>query len=601
MSRPPSKVMQRIATPQVVSWPLLWISTAVLLADDVRQVVISGVSVQEWPGALWPAIAGTLLGQAIAFTVLLLARASWLRTARAQRHPMATVWTFILASLLAQIAVGFVPMREAAPGLDRILVQAATLTIIALIVMAVREHRQTMSALGSTRAALLVAADEGRRRLEYQRNEVTDQVDAVIAQTIAALEQGGEDLPATLVHASDETLRPLSHELARPEEPFVVEAPESPQPRWRVVLAEVAGRPLIAPLLTALVMTVVVTRLTITDVSGAEPDVAVDVGAGTVGAQVDLQSFAISLAGLALVFVATYAAAWLVRRVTRRLLPSRMPSQRWLIVIVSIIPIALAAELSVIALYVMAGREALPPITPLTLAQFLIPIAAVTFLVAVIRTVSVAQEDMREQIERGNEELAWQIARINNELWSERQRLSLAVHGPIRAALTAGAIELTRAEEQRVSDQERCAITEDTRERLTAARATLAVAPTPPDVATALDEMRRVWRGVCRIDSAISEEARDRLAADPHAAEAVVAVAGEAIGNAVNHAHAGAIAVVVGLDDRSLELTVTNDGHGPDGEAGPGLGSRMLDDLTTEWSLTHTGGQTTLRARIPAG
>ena len=601
MSRPPSKVMQRIATPQVISWPLLWISTAVLLADDVRQVVISRTATQEWPAALGPAMVSTLLGQAIAFALLLLARASWLRSAWARRHPMVTVWTFILAALIAQIAVGFVPLREVAPGLDRILVQAAALTIVALIVMAVRDHRQALSALTSTRAALLVAVDEGRQRLDYQRTEVTAQVDAVITETLAALEQTGDDLPAALVRASEETLRPLSHELARPEEPFAVEAPESPQPRWRAVLAEVAGRPLIAPLLTALVMTVVVARLTITDVSGAQPQVAVDVGGATVGAQVDLESFAISLAGIALAFVATYTSARLVQRITRPLLPPRTPAQRWLIIVVSIIPIALAAELSVIALYAMAGRATLPAITPLTLAQFMLPIAAVTFLVAVIRTVSVAQDDMRRQIERGNEELAWQLARMNNKLWAERQRLSLAVHGPIRAALTAGAIELTRAEGDGASTSERRAIAEDTSRRLIEARDALSVDPEPPDVPGALDEMRRVWRGVCRIDSAITEEARARLAADPHAAEAVVAVAGEAIGNAVNHAHAGEIAVALGLSGRSLEVTVTNDGDAPDGDAAQGLGSRMLDDLTTEWSLTRIDGQTTLRARIPAG
>lgn len=601
MSRVPSAAMQRIATPQVISWPLLWISTAVLLVDDVRQVVGSGSAARDWPAALAPAVLGTLLGQAIAFALLLLARATWLRRAWARRHPMVTVWTFIVAAFVAQIVVGLVPLRDVAPGLDRILVQAAALTIVAIIVMAVHQHRQAMKALATARAGLLLAVDEGQRRLDYQRTEVTAQVDAVLTETLAALDQAGDDLPATLVRASEEALRPLSHELARPEQPFSVEAPESPQPRWRAVLAEVAGRPLIAPLLTALVITVIVTRLTITDISGAQPDVAVDVGGATVGAQVDLESFAISMAGLALAFVATYASAWLVRRITRPLLPPRTPIQRWLIIVVSIIPIAVAAELSVIALYAMAGRETLPAIAPLTLLQLMVPIAAVTFLVAVIRTVSVAQEDMRRQIESGNEELAWQLARINNELWAERQRLSLRVHGPIRAALTAGAIELTRAEGDGVSTRERQVIAEDTRHRLIEAREALSVDPEPPDVPGALDEMRRVWRGVCRIDSAITEEARARLAADPHAAGAVVAVAGEAIGNAVNHAHAGEIAVALGLSGRSLEVTVTNDGDAPDGDAAQGLGSRMLDDLTTEWSLTRTDGQTTLRARIASG
>jgi hypothetical protein len=47
-------------------------------------------------------------------------------------------------------------------------------------------------------------------------------------------------------------------------------------------------------------------------------------------------------------------------------------------------------------------------------------------------------------------------------------------------------------------------------------------------------------------------------------------------------------------------LTISNDGIAPVEQRSKGIGSKMLDDLAPRWSLTNTGGITTLKARVPS-
>lgn len=598
MTRTHRPALARLATPQVVSWPLFWASGALVATDDLRQVwsrtSTIDVGIAEVPAAL----AGTLLGHVTAFALLLIARVSWLRSRWSQRHPMVTVNTFFVVSAVAQIGVTLSPIDSPTTGFERTLVQTSALVVMALIVSAVREHRQIIGELSTTQSALVESLREGTTRMERQRRDITSAVDAVLDSTMTALRSPTAALPAVLHQASEDALRPLSHTIAATSNVFTPRAVQVPNPRWRVVLARVATQPLIAPLPIAATMTVMASRLTIVSATSVDPEVSVDLGTNTVGATADWGSFFRSLAELAAVFALTYATAWLVRRFTPAALTSLSTGMRWTLISLSLIPIAMAAEVGN-AFVISASPRPVDAFTPWALLSSLIPVLVVTLIVAIVRAVASAGQDIRGQIAAANDELTWQVARINNQLWAERRDLSLAVHGPIRAVLIAGAIELEQAAAAGISAGERTAIAERTAERLVAARAALTEPVAVPDVMAMLDDVQRLWRGICQIETAVTPQTQARLTADPDAAAAVIAVVGEAIGNAINHAHAQRVAIGIDCEERLVVLTVANDGDAPTGAGTTGLGTALLNDLTTSWSLMREGDHTTLRVQIP--
>jgi two-component sensor histidine kinase len=76
----------------------------------------------------------------------------------------------------------------------------------------------------------------------------------------------------------------------------------------------------------------------------------------------------------------------------------------------------------------------------------------------------------------------------------------------------------------------------------------------------------------------------------------------EAVSNAVRHGEASSI--VISIDRSSDELLIieaADNGRGVSSDAIPGVGSRMLDDLTIDWSIANNRaiGRTVLEARLP--
>jgi len=101
------------------------------------------------------------------------------------------------------------------------------------------------------------------------------------------------------------------------------------------------------------------------------------------------------------------------------------------------------------------------------------------------------------------------------------------------------------------------------------------LASLPPDVAQALD-------------------------ADPVAGQSLVAVAGEAVTNAVRHGDARTIHLTVEqLTPDELHLTVNDDGPIEGTPGDPGLGTAVFEAACIEWRVTTTESGHRLEARLP--
>jgi len=78
---------------------------------------------------------------------------------------------------------------------------------------------------------------------------------------------------------------------------------------------------------------------------------------------------------------------------------------------------------------------------------------------------------------------------------------------------------------------------------------------------------------------------------------------GEVIRESINNAifHGGASEVTIRVDhlsDDVLHLVVKDNGKGPDGEMNFGLGSKLMDTVTLNWSLRKDSHHTVLEAHF---
>jgi two-component sensor histidine kinase len=76
----------------------------------------------------------------------------------------------------------------------------------------------------------------------------------------------------------------------------------------------------------------------------------------------------------------------------------------------------------------------------------------------------------------------------------------------------------------------------------------------------------------------------------------------EAVSNAVRHGEAKRITISIDRSaDELLVIEVADDVRGFWGSTKAGVGSRMFDDLTVDWSISNIRalGRTVLQARLP--
>ncbi len=203
----------------------------------------------------------------------------------------------------------------------------------------------------------------------------------------------------------------------------------------------------------------------------------------------------------------------------------------------------------------------------------------------------------RERLVRVNDDLKHELALFEQQLWLARRNWQFVIHGTVQAALTAA---LTRLQDDTISqDSTMHLVLGDLK------RAERALATTPAhhiDLPIAVSELAASWRGVCTIKVNFTERARRALQGNNDACICVNEILKEAVSNAVRHGQAkNLVADIDRHDDYSLAIRVSNDGIPPRERPTAGVGSRLIGELTTRWSLTvsKSSGLTVLDAYLP--
>jgi two-component sensor histidine kinase len=204
---------------------------------------------------------------------------------------------------------------------------------------------------------------------------------------------------------------------------------------------------------------------------------------------------------------------------------------------------------------------------------------------------------VRAALEAENHALAHDQALFEQQLWLGRRAWQFVVHGTVQSALTAA---LTRL--QSSPDPEQYVLNRVV-EDIERARAALTAAPTRKiDLADSLNKMQATWRGICEIKVSITDRAGRSLQKNNDACMCVNEIVKETVSNAVRHGEAKRISVEIDrVDDFELAIRVSNDGLPLSAQKRLGVGSRLIEELTADWSIEtiKATGLTVFKANLP--
>ena len=203
----------------------------------------------------------------------------------------------------------------------------------------------------------------------------------------------------------------------------------------------------------------------------------------------------------------------------------------------------------------------------------------------------------RAVLEAENQALAHDQALFEQQLWLGRRAWQFVVHGTVQSALTAA---LTRLQSAEVPEPYILARVSEDIDR--ARKALIADPSRTIDLNDSLNQMQATWKGICEIKISITERASRSLKKNNDACICVNEIVKEAVSNAVRHGESKNIWVEIDRhDDFDLALRISNDGLPLSAQSRVGIGSRLIEELTTDWSLESNKASklTVFKANLP--
>jgi hypothetical protein len=228
---------------------------------------------------------------------------------------------------------------------------------------------------------------------------------------------------------------------------------------------------------------------------------------------------------------------------------------------------------------------------------FLVMAWALATVIAVARLLKSTNRDLLAT----TQQLRRQLITDNVNARHFEQAVSQVLHGPIQDAIAASLKRIQSLPEGAPSTTPEGAII---REHIEGALRLLDESPsTIYSVDDAIYKLSALWAGVVEITCHCDNLTTDALRDAQTTSSIVIEVIREAVSNAIRHGDATRITIHVGLmgPDSDVHISVTNNGAPLPNTTTPGIGSRLLRDMTLSWSRQNRAGSVVLSAVVPRG
>ena len=443
--------------------------------------------------------------------------------------------------------------------------------IIATILVAVyREQRDVLYSLRAEKSRLLAAASELRGKRLNEEEQINQEINESLLKQFKSLDlQSNKESIYSLQKLINDFVRPISHNLA------------SQIPKWTPEDFEVRAD-----------------RITLREVLiGIKPEKAISIKILTILMLLQTLPF-VSIYGL--IKVLQIEVAILI------LLPITLKLAQ---VFIMKVTSNYSTPLRLIAFFAFLGISTLPSALAIRYIisdspdpfYFLKAGPSFTILAAgLIVTASALQtatKNIRTELHKTNEELRWIIARKNLVIWNLRGSLSRNLHGPVQSAIQVSVFDLRKALETEIPDVD---LLERIQNNISTAIYNL---DTSGDNSTSIQaifqEVIETWKDHCRITIDLPSATTEIVSKDPAARIALVEIVREFINNAIRHAHAENVHVLISLSGNIVSISVTNDGVEFKDEFTKGLGLGLLDSIALRTSINRISDKTVVFAEIP--
>lgn len=225
----------------------------------------------------------------------------------------------------------------------------------------------------------------------------------------------------------------------------------------------------------------------------------------------------------------------------------------------------------------LLSNQSRSPFTFVAQIGLLIAISSTLYTLAHFTESSMARA--KETISESTTKLERSKELLSQKIWIAKRNWSYLIHGRVQAHLLAARLI---AQQREFGDKSSVELNSHLNEVME----TLRNPPGPDvDLLGEIKDLEDTWRGIATLRFDFDEQALKDLEANAQLRFAVNEIQREAVSNAVKHSNATDVQFHYGIDGTDLVMIVENNGTGPIGRKNSNLGSKMLDELTKEWSL----------------
>jgi signal transduction histidine kinase len=197
-----------------------------------------------------------------------------------------------------------------------------------------------------------------------------------------------------------------------------------------------------------------------------------------------------------------------------------------------------------------------------------------------------------------NEELAWQNARIQSELWIDQKSLALTLHNDVQASLLAAALKLKAAFDK--GDDLANQTLPEIRELISRS---INFGSAQSRNRTLSDAVRRIndtWAGIITLDVTASQDATSALERDVVGLGVLEDVLSEFQNNSLKHGKATEITAALSMPENDvLHVVLTNNGQPLRQDFHSGLGSAFMKSVALKYALENIDGGVQLVLLLP--
>lgn len=437
------------------------------------------------------------------------------------------------------------------------------LAITSIVVGSIIQRQEILAILLQERNQLDAIKAQSEQMFEEKRQEVLTIIDESIRPSLNEINEAlsgnsGEISQLTeqttkLISALiDQQLRPISDALHQPSA-FLSGDREWTKVRTPYVrrTSRISVQSLFSPLLISMLMS----ALTVSGAIYYAGFAALPIGTG--------------------VFLPFLLILWLAKR----FIPKNWILNIWLALPITVFA-HIAAAMPSIGILIWLERFYTGFSEQLTNAILGISIASIS--IAVLRAVQNERQNFENELRAANDEATLILANLNQRIWVNRKNAAQLLHGSVQASLTAANVRLHQGQ---LTAEDLLKVREDISRAINALTDSK---ESSIDLEEVIEELIDLWDGVCDIDVAISPEVIDRVNGDSISVHCTNEFLKECINNAIKHGKATQIDIRAKISDNgAVEVQVQNNGQ-MNTLNQSGLGTRILDEITVNWTRTQT-------------